>query len=229
MNKKYKYEISFILPCLNEELTIENTIKEIKKYIKENNINSEIIVVNNGCTDNSIEIAKKYNVVIVDELKIGYGNALRKGIEVANGKYIIMGDCDSTYDFTNLEPFIEKLRLGYDLVVGNRYRGGFEKGSTPISHYYGAKILSFIAKKKYNVNIGDFHCGLRAFDSKIAKNIKFKTEGMEFATEIIREYSKISKKIIEVPTILKKGNDKRKSKLRTVKDGLRHLIYIIRN
>lgn len=229
MGQKYKCEFSFILPCLNEELTIENTINQIKRSIEKNKLDSEIIVIDNGCTDNSIKIAKKLDVTIVNESKKGYGNAIRKGISAANGKYIVMGDCDETYDFSNLEPFIEKLRDGYNLVMGNRYLGGFEKGSMPISHYYGVKFLSVLARKKYKLNIKDIYCGLRGFDSKTAKNIKFKTEGMDFAIEMIIEYSKLKKRIIEVPTILKKGNVNRKSKLRTIRDGLSGLIYIIRN
>lgn len=224
-----KYELSIILPCLNEELTLQKTLDDIFKYLSISKIKAEIIVVDNGSTDRSKKIALKNKVRVVEEKKRGYGYALRKGISSACGKYIIMGDADGTYDFEHLDLFVDKLREGYFLVIGNRYLGGFEKGSFSISHYYGVKFLSFIARYKYKVNVGDFHCGLRGFNAKIAQGIVFKSGGMEFATELIKEFSIYGDKVIEIPTILKCGNKNRKPHLRTFRDGFRHLKYIILN
>lgn len=222
-----KYELTILLPCLNEELTIQKTIDDINCYLAKCRIKTEILVIDNGCTDDTVKIAKKNKVRVVRENNKGYGNALRKGIDCASGKYIIMGDADGTYDFEHLDLFVERLREGYLLVMGNRYLGGFERGSFPNTHYYGVKFLSFLAKKKYRVAINDFHCGLRGFDTKTAQSLTFHTSGMEFSTELIREFARYSDKIIEIPTKLKRGNIERKPHLRTIRDGCRHLKYIV--
>ncbi|HPF83268.1 MAG TPA: glycosyltransferase family 2 protein [Bacilli bacterium] len=224
-------EITFLLPCLNEESTIVETIIMIKKYINRTSLNAEILVVDNRCTDSSIRLAKENGARIVKEEKKGYGNALIKGFKESKGKYIIMGDCDTTYDFSNVDIFIEKLEEGYDLVIGNRYKGGIEKGAMSFLHkYIGVPILSKYAKKKYKININDFHCGLRGINRKEINNFKFESEGMELATEMIYCFAKNNKKIIEVPTVLKKCiNNKRKSHLNTFKDGYRHLKFIYKS
>lgn len=224
-----KIELTILIPCLNEELTLRGTIKSVKRYIDKSGISTEILVVDNGCTDNSISIATSENVRIVKEQKRGYGNAIRAGIKNAKGTYIIMGDADLTYDFSNLDLFISKLREGYFLVMGNRYLGGFEKNSMSFSHYYGVKFLSFLGRIKYKVKVGDFHCGLRGFNTKIANELDFNTTGMEFATEMIHKFSiHYNDKICEVPTKLFKTDSNRKPHLRTIRDGFRHLNYILR-
>lgn len=224
-------EITFLLPCLNEETTIVETIEMIKKYIKRTNANAEILVIDNGCIDSSIVLAKNNGARVVKEDKKGYGNALIRGLKEAKGKYIIIGDCDTTYDFEHVDTFIGKLREDYDLVIGNRYKGGIEKGAMPFLHkYIGVPILSFYAKKKYKIKVNDFHCGLRGIKKASINNLNFKTEGMEFATEMIYLFAKNKKKIIEVPTILKKcSNKKRKPHLHTFRDGYRHLRFIYKN
>lgn len=226
-----KKEITFLLPCLNEEGTIEQTINMIEKSIKKDDLNAEILVIDNGCTDSSIEIATKLGARIIIENNKGYGNALRKGFKEAKGKYIIMGDCDTTYDFENITEFIEKLRNGYDLVMGNRFKGGIEKKAMPFSHkYIGVPILSFYGKKKYKVKVNDFHCGLRGINTKEINKLNLQSEGMELATEMIYMFAKEKKKIIEIPTTLKKcSNIKRKAHLNTVRDGIRHFMYIYKH
>ena len=224
-------EITFLLPCLNEEKTIPETIMMIKQFIKRTKISAEIVVIDNGSKDNSIGVAKKLGAIVKKETNKGYGNALRRGLKEATGKYIIMGDCDTTYDFEHIGEFIKKLNEGYDLVIGNRYKGGIEKGAMPWTHrYLGVPFLSYLGRKKYNVNIGDFHCGLRGINSKTIKKLNFKTSGMEFATEMIYIFSKNNKKITEVPTVLKKCSDiSRKPHLNAIRDGFRHLKFIYKN
>lgn len=221
-------EVTFLMPCLNEEKTIEESIKMAKKFINKNNIDAEILIIDNGSTDNSSNIAKKNNARVVLETKKGYGSALRRGIFEAQGKYIIMGDCDTTYDFEHVEEFLQKLREEYDLVMGNRFKGGIQKGAMPISHKIGVKFLSFIAKKKFKVEINDFHCGIRGINTKTAKELQFKSEGMEFATEMIYQFRANNKKIIEIPTKLYKcKNTERKPHLKAINDGIRHIKFII--
>lgn len=226
-----KIEVTFLLPCLNEEKTIEQTIEMIKRFIERTNIDSEILVIDNGSIDSSVKIAKNLGARIEKEKNKGYGNALRRGFVEAKGKYIIMGDCDTTYDFENVDEFIDKLRNGYSLVMGNRYKGGIERGAMPFSHkYIGVPFLSYYGKKKYKVNINDFHCGLRGINTKEIKQLNLKSEGMELATEMIYAFSKEKKKIIEIPTTLKKCLDKeRKPHLNTLKDGFRHFSFIYKH
>lgn len=224
-----KIEVTFLLPCLNEEKTIATTILEIKSFIKKYQISSEILVIDNGSTDASATISKKLGARVVKENKRGYGMALRSGFRHAKGEYIIMGDADTTYDFEHCYIFIEKLRQGYNLVIGNRYLGGMEKKAMSLSHYYGVKFLSLLARKKAKVPIYDFHCGIRGINTKFIQKLSFQTTGMEFATEMIMLSAKYTDKITEVPTKLKKCQVIRKPHLKTIKDGYRHLIYIVKN
>ena len=154
-------EFTFILPCLNEEKSLPFCIEEIKEYINKKKLNAEILVSDNNSTDNSVEIAKKYgcNVSICKER--GYGAALINGTNNANGKYCIMGDSDGSYNFSDLDEFIKSVRDGYDLVVGNRYIGGFENGSMKISHKIGVKFLSGFANMLFHTPIKDFHCRIK--------------------------------------------------------------------
>lgn len=223
--KKYKYKVSFVLPCLNEELTLEKTIYEIKKVIEENNLKAEIIVVDNGSTDNSFRIAKSLGINVFICKDKGYGNALRFGFRKANGEYIIMGDADTTYNFHDSIIMIEKLDDGFDFVMGNRYLGGMEKRAMKLSHFFGVKFLSFVGRLKYGVELGDFHCGLRGFKASLLKKVNFTSTGMEFATEMIAKFKNF--KVCEIPTELRRCHEKRKNHLRTIRDGFRHLSFII--
>lgn len=223
--KKYKYDVSFVLPCLNEELTLEKTINEIKTVIKENNLKAEIIVVDNGSSDNSFMIAKECGVNVFLCKEKGYGNALRYGFSKVCGRYIIMGDADTTYNFFDSVKIIEKLNEGYDFVTGNRYLGGIEDKAMKKSHFYGVKFLSLVGRIKYKVKIGDFHCGLRGFKKSLLKKVKFQSTGMEFATEMIAKFKEF--KMCEIPTELRRCKEERKNHLRTIRDGFRHLFLII--
>lgn len=225
--KKYKYDVSFVLPCLNEELTLKKTIDEINNVIVENKLSAEIIVVDNGSCDNSLKIAKECGVNVFSCLDKGYGNALRYGFKKAHGKYIIMGDADTTYNFHDSIKMIEKLDEGYDFVMGNRYLGGIEKKAMQMSHYYGVKFLSLAGRIRYGVKIGDFHCGLRAFRKSLLKKVDFQSTGMEFATEMIAKFKDF--KICEIPTELRRCKEERSNHLRTIRDGFRHLFLIVLN
>lgn len=220
------YEFTFILPCLNEEKTLPFVIDEIKNAIGKNNLNAEILLADNENTDRSVEIAKEYgaNVNICSEK--GYGNTLRSATKVAQGKYCFMGDSDSSYDFTNIMPFVNAIRAGNDFVIGNRYKGGFEKGAMPISHYFGVKFLSAYANFFFKSPIKDYHCGLRCYDTQKINDLNLKQPGMEYATEMIAIAQINNLKLVEVPTKLRKDLRDRKPHLRTIRDGFRHLIYI---
>jgi len=223
MNQE-ELELTILMPCLNEEKTLEYCIKEAKQFINRTNISAEILIADNGSIDDSVAIAKKNNARVITIDKKGYGNTLISGINSAKGKYIIMGDSDMSYDFNNLEKFLEKLRAGYDLVMGNRYKGGIQKGAMKLSHkYIGVPILSFLGRLASGAKINDFHCGLRGFNTKTAQELNFQSEGMEFATEMIFKFAKFKKKIIEIPTILRKDGRDKIAHLRTISDGIRHI------
>lgn len=225
--EKEKIELTILMPCLNEEANIADSIKAAKSFIIKNNISGEILISDNGSTDSSPSIAKSLGARVVYEEKPGYGNALRKGISHAYGTYIIMGDCDTTYDFTDLMPFLNNLRNGSDFVIGNRFAGGIKKDAMPFSHkYIGVPILSWLGRVRYKVAIRDFHCGLRGFRRDIAQNITFTSTGMEFATEIIGQFKQKGALITEVPTTLSVSKSPRKPHLKSIRDGFRHLLFM---
>ena len=197
-------KISVVLPCLNEEKTIEYCIQKAFEGIALTKYTGEVVVADNGSTDASAKIAKTNGARVVNIEEKGYGAALRGGIESAYGDFIVMGDADSTYDFRDLSKIVEKLDEGYDLVVGNRFLGGIEKKAMPLANrIIGNPALSFIARKLFNTHIRDFHCGLRGFTKKAYKDMNLNSSGMEFATEMIAKASLINLKITEIPTTLK--------------------------
>ena len=221
-------EFTFILPCLNEEKTLPFCIKEISEYIKKNSLNAEILVSDNGSDDNSVVVAKKNGARVSICKERGYGNALINGTNSAKGKYCIMGDCDGSYDFSNLDLFIDKVRNGYDLVVGNRFAGGIQKKAMSLSHKIGVRLLSGFANLFFKTEIKDYHCGLRVYNRKAIKKLKLSTPGMEYASEMIIK-AKINNLVMcEVPTILRKDLRNTKSHLKTIRDGFRHLFLIIK-
>jgi len=223
-----KTELTIVMPCLNEAETLAVCIKKAQEFFKRENIDGEVIIADNGSTDGSQQIAQNLNATVVNVSQKGYGSALRGGIEAANGKFIIMGDADDSYDFTNLMPYVLKLREGNDLVMGNRYKGGIKKGAMPFLHkYLGNPVLSFIGRLFFKSNIGDFHCGLRGFSKEAYYRMELKTTGMEFASEMIVKASLKNLKIAEVPTILSKDGRSRPPHLNTWRDGWRHLRFLV--
>ncbi|RAR75334.1 glycosyltransferase family 2 protein [Flavobacterium aciduliphilum] len=224
MNK----ELSIVMPCLNEAETLEFCIKKAQDYFHEYKIDGEVVIADNGSTDGSQAIAIAHGARVVTVSEKGYGSALKGGFENALGTYIIMGDADDSYDFSQLNPFIEKLREGYDVVIGNRFKGGIEKGAMPFLHrYLGNPVLSCIGRVFFNSKIGDFHCGLRGFSAEAYKKMNLTTTGMEFASEMIVKAHLINLKIAEVPTTLKKDGRSRPPHLNTWRDGWRHLRFLL--
>ena len=220
-------ELTILMPCLNEAKTIGLSINEAKRFLTENNIDGEILVADNMSADNSAEIAEKCGARVISVREKGYGNALIGGINAAEGKYIIMGDCDMSYDFYNLNEFLTMLRSGYKLVMGNRFKGGIEKGAMPFLHRLGVPFLSFVGRICYKVKVGDFHCGLRGFEREAALSLGLSCIGMEFATEIIGRFAVNGYEIAEIPIVLRKDGRNGKSHLRSFPDGLRHLSLML--
>lgn len=217
------------MPCLNEEKTVGTCIKKAQQFLKENNIDGEVLIADNGSTDKSIQIIEELGANIVKVEQKGYGNALRYGTKAAKGKYVIMGDSDDSYDFLNLLPFVEKLREGYDLVMGNRYLGKMEKGSMKLSHkYIGTPIISFIGRKKIGLKIGDFNCGLRGYKNESILGLNCTSEGMEYATEMLIKASKNNLKVCEIPIDFYKDGREGVSHLNTIRDGIRHFKILLK-
>lgn len=221
-------EVTILMPCLNEERTILTCIYKALEFLQKNNINGEVLIADNGSIDKSIEIIKSTKARFINIQEKGYGSALINGIKNAKGKYVIMGDCDDSYDFTNLMPFINELRNGYDLVMGNRYLGGIEKGAMSISHKIGVKALTKLGNIIYNTKLGDYHCGLRGFNKEKIASLDLECKGMDFASEIILKCAKKNYKIIEIPTTLKKDGRNRPSHLKTISDGLLHVKCLVK-
>ena len=221
-------ELSVVLPCLNEERTVGNCVAQARSFLRQNRITGEVIVADNGSVDRSDEVAKSNGATVVHVEDKGYGNALKGGFEAAKGKYIIMADADESYDLVNLMPFVEKLREGYDLAMGNRFKGGIKKGAMPWHHkYIGNPILSFIGQLFFKTPARDFHCGLRGFTKKAIERMNLQTTGMELASEIVIKASILGMKVCEVPTTLSPDKRDRPPHLRSFRDGWRHLRFLL--
>ncbi|NBX69378.1 MAG: glycosyltransferase family 2 protein [Proteobacteria bacterium] len=221
-------ELSIVMPCLNEAETLAACIHKAMSFLKSHQIEGEVLIADNGSSDGSQEIAEKLGAKVIHVKEKGYGAALSGGIKAAQGRYVIMGDSDDSYDFSNLMPFIEKLREGHDLVLGNRFRGGIQKGAMPFLHrYLGNPVLSRIGKIFFGSPVGDFHCGLRGFSKSAIESLNLVTRGMEFASEMIVKATLNDLKITEVPTILSPDGRSRPPHLRTWRDGWRHLKFLL--
>lgn len=221
-------ELTILMPCLNEAETIEVCIQKAQGFLARTGISGEVLIGDNGSTDGSIDIAERLGARVVRIPTRGYGAALIGGINAARGKYIIMGDADDSYDFTSLDGFVEKLRRGDDLVMGNRFQGGIAPGAMPPLHrYFGNPVLSFVGRLFYNLPIGDFHCGLRGFNTVSMRRLGLSTPGMEFASEMVLRAGLEQLKMSEVPTTLKKDGRSRPPHLKSFRDGWRHLKLLL--
>jgi glycosyltransferase involved in cell wall biosynthesis len=221
-------ELSIVMPCLNEAETLEVCVNKARGFIEKYGIDGEVVIADNGSTDGSQGLATKCGARVVDVVAKGYGSALMGGIRAARGRFIIMGDADDSYDFVNLMPFVEKLREGHDLVMGNRFRGGIKPNAMPPLHkYLGNPVLTFIGRLLFKSPSGDFHCGLRGFRKEVAMELDLRTTGMEFASEMVVKMTLNKKRIAEVPTTLSKDGRSRPPHLRSWHDGWRHLRFLL--
>src|SRR5712664_4268126 len=221
-------EISIVMPCLNEAETLATCIQKAQRAIAKDGLAAEIIVADNGSTDGSQAIAKELGARVVSVARKGYGSALIGGIDAARGRFVIMGDADDSYDFTAIAPLIEKLREGYDLVMGNRFLGGIEAGAMPWSHrWLGNPVLTRISRIFFHTPVGDMHCGLRAFTKDAYERMRLRATGMEFASEMVIKASLKGMRITEVPVTLRPDGRSRPPHLRTWRDGWRHLRFML--
>ncbi len=221
-------ELTVVMPCLNEAETVATCVRKAIGFLADSGISGEVVVADNGSTDGSQRLAEEAGARVVPVRDKGYGNALMGGIEAARGKYVIMGDADDSYDFTNLMPFVEELRKGADLVMGNRFKGGIAPGAMPALHrYLGNPVLSFVGRLFFRSQIGDFHCGLRGFGRDAVLALGLQATGMEFASEMVVKATLAGQHITEVPTTLAKDGRSRPPHLRSWRDGWRHLRFLL--
>ncbi len=220
--------VSAVMPCLNEERTLATCIRKAQACLRELGIEGEVIVADNGSTDRSVEVARDLGARVVHQPIKGYGAALMKGIEEARGEIIVMADADDSYDWLSMGDFIARIRDGFDLVMGNRFSGGIERGAMPALHrYLGNPVLSMLARVFHRAPIGDFHCGMRAFTRAAYERMRLRTTGMEFATEMVVNSVRAGLRVSEVPTKLRPDGRDRPPHLRSFRDGWRHLRFIL--
>jgi hypothetical protein len=224
-------ELSIVMPCLNEAETLARCIQKARAGLEKAGVTGEIVVADNGSTDGSQELAREHGARVVSVSARGYGSALRGGIEAAAGKWIIMGDADDSYDFSEINGFVEKLRAGYDLVMGCRMpRGGgtIRPGAMPWKNrWLGNPLLSMIGRVFFKCPAQDFHCGLRGFSKAAYERMELKTTGMEFASEMVIKATLKSLRITEVPITLHKDGRSRPPHLKPWRDGWRHLRFML--
>ncbi len=221
-------ELTILMPCLNEARTLRCCIEKAYSFLDRAGIDGEVVIADNGSTDGSQSIARNLGARVIQVRERGYGAALIAGINSSRGRYVIMGDSDDSYNFGELDAYVEALRLGYELVMGNRFHGGIEPGAMPFLHrYLGNPVLSFVGRKLFNARVGDFHCGLRGFDREKIKSLNLTCTGMEFASEMVVKASLHNFRVAEVPTTLHKDGRGRPPHLRTWRDGWRHLKFLL--
>jgi glycosyltransferase involved in cell wall biosynthesis len=221
-------EVSVVMPCLNEARTVGRCVEKAVTALQKMGVRGEVIVADNGSSDGSPEIAARHGGWVVHVEQRGYGSALQAGIAAARGRYVIMGDADESYDFSDLYPFVERLRAGDELVMGNRFRGGIEPGAMPWHHrYIGNPILTGILNLFFRSPIRDAHCGLRGFRKEAYERLGLQAPGMEFASEMVVRACLSKQKISEVPVVLHPDGRDRPPHLRSFRDGWRHLRFLL--
>jgi glycosyltransferase involved in cell wall biosynthesis len=220
--------VTALMPCLNEERTLSSCIEKAQACFRALGIDGEVVVADNGSTDGSVAIAEALGARVVRERRKGYGSALMRGIEAARGEIIVMADADGSYDWSAMGAFVAKIRAGFDLVMGNRFKGGIEQGAMPLlNRYLGNPVLSLLARITHGAPVGDFHCGMRAFSKSAYARMGLTTPGMEFATEMVVNAARAGLRITEIPTPLLRDGRGRASHLRPFRDGWRHLRFIL--
>lgn len=228
MDDALDLELTILMPCLNEAETIATCINKARKFLDRTGVSGEVLVADNGSTDGSQQIAQSLGARVVNVSRRGYGAALLGGISKARGTFIIMGDADDSYNFSALDKFLQELRAGNDLVVGNRFKGGIARGAMPFLHrYLGNPVLSLAGRLFFKVPLGDFHCGLRGFRTQAIRDLGLRTTGMEFASEMIVRAGLVGLKMSEAPTTLEPDGRNRPPHLKTWRDGWRHLKFLL--
>jgi glycosyltransferase involved in cell wall biosynthesis len=221
-------ELTILMPCLNEAETLGSCISKARAFLVHNGGTGEVVIADNGSTDGSQAIAAANGARVVHVAERGYGSALLGGIRAARGKYVIMGDSDDSYDFSRLDAFVEQLRAGYQLVMGNRFRGGILPGAMPPLHrYLGNPLLTAVGRLFFRSGCGDFHCGLRGFDRDAILGLDLQTSAMEFASEMVVKATIAKLRLTEVPTTLSPDGRTRPPHLRSWRDGWRHLRFLL--
>jgi glycosyltransferase involved in cell wall biosynthesis len=223
-----RMELTILMPCLNEAETIGRCVSKALAYLSSSGICGEVVVADNGSTDESQNIARSLGARVILIPERGYGAALRGGIEAARGKFVIMGDADDSYDFSHLDAFVAKLRDGHELVIGNRFKGGIENGAMPPLHrWLGNPVLSFLGRLFFKAEIGDFHCGMRGLQTQAIRGLRLQCRGMEFASEMIVRSRLAQMRLTEVPTTLRRDGRSKPPHLHTWRDGWRHLRFLL--
>ncbi len=221
-------DVSLVMPCLNEARTVGQCVQQARNTMEELELRGEIVVVDNGSTDGSAAVAKEAGARVVHCSDRGYGNAIRFGAERAHGEIIVMGDADASHDFTHLGDFLTPLEEGADLVIGNRFRGGIERGAMPWKNrYLGNPGLTFLLNRLFHTRVGDAHCGLRAFPKNAFRQMELECSGMEFASEMVVKAAKRDLRIVEVPTTQARDGRDRAPHLCPWRDGWRHLKFLL--
>jgi glycosyltransferase involved in cell wall biosynthesis len=221
-------EFSVVIPCLNEAETIATCVRKAQASLDRLGVDGEVVVADNGSSDGSQELALANGARLVEVPQRGYGSALAHGVAAARGTFVIMGDADDSYDFSQLDAFVTGLRAGHDLVVGNRFAGGIQSGAMPLLHrYLGNPLLTLIAKRLFRIPAGDVYCGLRGFRKSAIESLDLRSTGMEFAIEMVVKSSLRRLDILEVPTTLSPDGRGRDPHLRTWRDGWRSLRFLL--
>jgi Glycosyl transferase family 2 len=221
-------DVSVVIPCLNEANSIGICVSKAMQAFRSAGLRGEVIVADNGSTDGSVEIAEKASARVVTVAQRGYGSALRAGIAGARGAFIIMGDADDSYDFGEVPRFVEMWRQGYDVVMGNRFRGEIKRGAMPWHHkYIGNPALSSVLNLFFHAGIGDSHCGMRGFTRAVYERMDLRSTGMEFASEFVIKAAQLGAKITEIPITLWPDKRGRPPHLRSFRDGWRHLRFML--
>jgi len=221
-------ELSVVMPCLNEGETVGVCVRKATETLRMAGISGEVIVADNGSTDDSAEAARAEGARVINVAAKGYGSALMDGIAASRGEYVLMADADDSYDFAHIPRFLEELRAGSDLVMGNRFRGGIADDAMPFLHrYLGNPVLTGIGNLFFASSCGDFHCGMRAFRKDSFQRMGIRSTGMEFASEMVVKASLLRMKVTEIPTTLSPDGHSRPPHLRTWRDGWRHLRFML--
>ena len=221
-------EVSVVIPCLNEANSLAFCVDKAVKAMRKAGLAGEVVVADNGSTDGSVEIAEQHGARVIRVAERGYGAALKAGIAATRGPFIIMGDADDSYDFTEVPRFVEKLREGFDVVMGNRFRGGIQPGAMPSLHkYFGNPGLTALLNLLFHVGIGDSYCGMRGFTRALYDRLDVRSAGMEFALEMIIKSAQIGARITEIPIILWPDKRGRAPHLRSFRDGWRSLRFML--